>query len=949
MAKLMGDPSSCRLAAELACTNWLHISASSARLWGSLVLDQDTELPSTDASDDAAAAAAPVADAEGFFSRRAGVLRCLTFSSWDECASRQLSPLVLPAIRGAGPGLLELEVRMKGSMPLDEQEDDQAPLALQAGAGGGQAGGTGGRSPIYLCQLPQELADPRLAIRRLRFVNCYFTEFPEVVARMGSLEELAIKNSDLSQFVDQDIHLSGLSRLTALRFSACAFATAPASIAALPALKHLAFEACPVTDGLMPLLGFGGRPLALAPELSALTTLESLSFYGCCLRSLPAAVGMKGLQRLVVDDTSVEISSHSFVAQAAAYGLRIPQDLLHGLENLQELSLKGSSGEKELRLALLPSLRRLRLQLSGFESVDFGPRATGLEEVAAGSLRSIRLVSTSEEDPISQADVWAVAPGEHLLHGPSRTWHFIEEGMVEDADLGPATNMFAEPPPELQGMDCAVMLAAELACTSWLQISASSARLWGTLVLDEEMWPLPAAAGAASDSDDAFEDAASTAASETNLVGFFLRRRGVLQSLKFASWDDDMTSRLAPLVVPAMQGAGPGLRRLEFKLEGILALDDPEDDEALPALQACTRLHALRLATSMADVVEALPLSLTSLHLSFIVPVGLEMQAIGELAHNVCSQLPRLANLQQLNFYSNFPFSVALPTLWEPRSLEHLTIKQRSLLESLDMVAELLWKGDSRNAAGTAGEQHGGQADGEAGAAEDMPAGAGQDEAEAVAPADGAAQAEEEAEEEEDSQSAIYFCRLPPELADPRLSIRRLRFHNCFFTQFPEGLCRLTVEDSDLEVHDHFNVHQAGAMSLRNPEGLLAGLENLQELSLHGGTREKELRIALPPSVRRVSLQLSGFESVDFGPRATGLEEVDLSGSALLAVPPCLAVAGSSLRSEEVWLVAPRARLLRGTSCMFRIGGGMKEDEDLGLPTAMFAEPAADGMDCVIM
>lgn len=86
---------------------------------------------------------------------------------------------------------------------------------------------------------------------------------------------------------------AGLSRLTSLRFGACCFATLPASLSGLSALKQLSLEVMPVSGGMGLMFG-ASRPLAFAPQLSQLTSLEDLEFYGCSLRELPPAIaGMK--------------------------------------------------------------------------------------------------------------------------------------------------------------------------------------------------------------------------------------------------------------------------------------------------------------------------------------------------------------------------------------------------------------------------------------------------------------------------------------------------------------------------------------------------------------------------------------------------------------------------------------------------------------------------------
>lgn len=134
-------------------------------------------------------------------------------------------------------------------------------------------------------------------------------------------------------------------------------------------------------------LVFGtSKRLTFAPQLSSLTRLESLEFYGCCLRELPPAIaGMKarrgllqmlrggqtmpamcragqkhpkhasvaatatsalppvlrsslcvqGLLRIVVSGGAIEVHDHFFVQQPSALGLSIPEGLLLGLENLE--------------------------------------------------------------------------------------------------------------------------------------------------------------------------------------------------------------------------------------------------------------------------------------------------------------------------------------------------------------------------------------------------------------------------------------------------------------------------------------------------------------------------------------------------------------------------------------------------------------------------------------
>jgi len=83
---------------------------------------------------------------------------------------------------------------------------------------------------------------------------------------------------------------AGLSRLSELRFSACAMPAAPASLAGLPALRKLAFEACPVSGG-GGMIGLFAPQLVLPPELARMPSLECLAFYGCTLRELPAVIG----------------------------------------------------------------------------------------------------------------------------------------------------------------------------------------------------------------------------------------------------------------------------------------------------------------------------------------------------------------------------------------------------------------------------------------------------------------------------------------------------------------------------------------------------------------------------------------------------------------------------------------------------------------------------------
>lgn len=88
---------------------------------------------------------------------------------------------------------------------------------------------------------------------------------------------------------------AGLSRLTSLRFCACCFATLPASLSVLSALKQLSLEVLPVSGGMGLMFG-ASRPLAFAPQLSHLTSLEALEFYGCSLRELPPAIAGHGMK-----------------------------------------------------------------------------------------------------------------------------------------------------------------------------------------------------------------------------------------------------------------------------------------------------------------------------------------------------------------------------------------------------------------------------------------------------------------------------------------------------------------------------------------------------------------------------------------------------------------------------------------------------------------------------
>lgn len=171
------------------------------------------------------------------------------------------------------------------------------------------------------------------------------------------------------------LQLAGLSRLTSLRFCACNFAHLPASLSGLTALRQLALEVLPASGGMGLVFGTSKR-LTFAPQLSSLTRLESLEFYGCGIRELPPAIaGMKArrgllqmlrggqtmpamcragqkhpkhasvaatatsalppVRRIVVSGGAIEVHDHFFVQQPSALGLSIPEGLLLGLENLE--------------------------------------------------------------------------------------------------------------------------------------------------------------------------------------------------------------------------------------------------------------------------------------------------------------------------------------------------------------------------------------------------------------------------------------------------------------------------------------------------------------------------------------------------------------------------------------------------------------------------------------
>ncbi|PRW60600.1 leucine-rich repeat-containing [Chlorella sorokiniana] len=247
----------------------------------------------------------------------------------------------------------------------EEAEEGEEGEEEEEGDGGGP------RFRIYRFVLVEEL-DTLSRLRSLRFYNCWFDEMPEVITALGSLEELAIKNSRLSAFPDQHIDMAG-GLLRGRDFSFL-----PACLSALAALQQLAVEVTPSsTMGLM----FGtSRPLEFAPQLSRLTTLETVEFYGCCLRELPAAIaGMKGLWRVVVADGAIAASPSFLVAQPAALDLHIPEGLLLGLEQLKDVQLRGCSfQESHATVHVPPSVKRVYVTgASKLQGVDFGPRATG--------------------------------------------------------------------------------------------------------------------------------------------------------------------------------------------------------------------------------------------------------------------------------------------------------------------------------------------------------------------------------------------------------------------------------------------------------------------------------------------------------------------------------------------------------------------------------------------
>lgn len=233
----------------------------------------------------------------------------------------------------------------------------------------------------------------------------------QVLTSVGTLQELVFRNTALTEFAEQEIDLSGeaargacraifgmgrhawssfiqhlpllragLSRLTALRFAACAMRVAPAALASLPALKSLVFEACPVSEG-MALFGLGSGSFALAPELSRLTALEVLRFMGCHIQELPVALAgmtvscsaqeagscaalrlsangwvmasgfkpsgspdsrlppLQALRCLEVGSSSIEVQDHFHIHLHGSFRLPDPGALLLGLPHLEVCQL----------------------------------------------------------------------------------------------------------------------------------------------------------------------------------------------------------------------------------------------------------------------------------------------------------------------------------------------------------------------------------------------------------------------------------------------------------------------------------------------------------------------------------------------------------------------------------------------------------------------------------
>lgn len=155
-----------RLSASAACKSWLDASSVSAALWGTLMLDEESGvggnskpvlfpglvnlLKTLKSGGDDSPPPPPAAEPQpegtvAWFRRRAGAIRSLTVSTWDEQCAEQLAPLVPLALRGlaaaddssagAGsggggaahggprPGLRELTISLEGSMPLDDCPD----------------------------------------------------------------------------------------------------------------------------------------------------------------------------------------------------------------------------------------------------------------------------------------------------------------------------------------------------------------------------------------------------------------------------------------------------------------------------------------------------------------------------------------------------------------------------------------------------------------------------------------------------------------------------------------------------------------------------------------------------------------------------------------------------------------------------------------------------------